>query len=327
MPCRDTAGTLGDALASVEAQTFGGFEIIAVDDGSADATFDVLDGWCRRDRRLRVIRTPPRGIVAALNTALASATAEIVARMDADDVAHPQRFQRQLDLLNARPAVAACGTGIRYFPRNSLADGSLRYERWINGLIEGDDIARDVFVECPIPHPTLMIRRAVLDAVGGYRDPGWPEDYDLVLRLWAAGHGLAKTTEVLLDWRDSAGRLSRTDPRYSEQAFRCCKAEWLLATYLREERDVVLWGAGPAGKAMARELIGRGARIVAFVDLDPRKIGQTIHGAPVIDPSRIGDFRGAFALAAVAGPGPRAEIRAALESAGWREMVDFVAVA
>jgi glycosyltransferase involved in cell wall biosynthesis len=326
VPCRDAAGTLEDALASVEAQTFDDFEIMVVDDGSADATPDILDRWRRRDSRVRVIRTAPQGIVSALNTGLAAANGEIVARMDADDVAWPERFRRQIALLEANPDVAACGTGIRYFPRETLGDGALRYERWINDLIEGDDIARDVFVECPIPHPTLMIRRGVLDAVGGYRDPGWPEDYDLVLRIHAAGHAMAKTPDVLLDWRDGRGRLSRTDPRYSEAAFRRCKAEWLTRTHL-EDRNAVIWGAGPVGKAMARELAGRGVRIAAFVDLDPRKIGQTIHGAPVVDPAGIGRFRGAFALAAVAGPGPRAEIRAALESAGWRETADFCVVA
>jgi cellulose synthase/poly-beta-1,6-N-acetylglucosamine synthase-like glycosyltransferase len=326
VPCRDAAGTLEDALASVEAQTFDDFEIIVVDAGSADATLDLLDHWRLRDRRLRVLRTAPSGIVAALNTGLAAANGEIIARMDADDVAWPERFRRQLGLLDARPDVAACGTGIRYFPRESLAGGALRYERWINDLLDGDDIARDMFVECPIPHPTLMIRRSVLDAVGGYRDPGWPEDYDLVLRLHAAGHAMTKTPDVLLDWRETPGRLSRTDPRYSEAAFRRCKAHWQMRTHLKD-RDAVIWGPGPVGKPMARELATRRARIVAFDDLDPRKIGQTIHGAPVVDPAGIGRFRGAYALAAVAGPGPRAEIRAALESAGWREMRDFCVVA
>jgi glycosyltransferase involved in cell wall biosynthesis len=327
VPCRDAAGTIQDALASVEAQTFDDFEVIVVDDGSADATLGILTAWARRDRRLRVLAGEPAGIVAALCTGLAAAQGEIIARMDADDVAHPDRFLQQIELLDANPGLAACGTGIRYFPRATLKGGARQYERWINGLISGDDIARDIFVECPIPHPTLMIRRSALDAVGGYRDPGWPEDYDLVLRLWAADMPMAKVPGVLLDWRDGPDRLSRTDPRYSAGAFRRCKAEWLIRTRLRGRDGVVVWGAGPVGKSMALELAGRGVRIVAFVDLDPRKIGQTIHGAPVIDPAGIDRFRGAFALASVAGPTPRARIRAALETAGWRETVDFCAVA
>jgi hypothetical protein len=90
---------------------------------------------------------------------------------------------------------------------------------------------------------------------------------------------------------------------------------------------VVVWGAGPVGKGFARLLREAGIVLRAFVDLDPRKIGQTIHGAPVIAPAGLDAFRGAFALAAVAGAGPRSEIRAALDSAGWREMVEYCAVA
>jgi len=327
VPCRNAAGTINDALASIEAQALCDFECITVDDGSTDDTADRLNEWSRRDRRFHVIHTPHRGIVSALNTSIEAAAAPVIARMDADDVAHPGRLSRQLELLESRPDLAACGTGIRYFPRATLGQGARRYERWINGLIEGDDIARDIFVECPIPHPTLMIRRSALDAVGGYRDPGWPEDYDLILRLWAAGYGMAKVADRLLDWRDGPARLSRTDPRYSPAAFRRCKAGWLMRTYLRDRSGIVVWGAGPTGKAMARELVAHGAMLLAFVDLDPRRIGQAIHGAPVIEPAGIDAFRGAFSLAAVAQPGGRAAIRVALEAAGWRETRDFCAVA
>jgi hypothetical protein len=181
-------------------------------------------------------------------------------------------------------------------------------------------------VECPIAHPTLLLRRRAFDDAGGYRDPGWPEDYDLVLRLLAAGHALSNLPQVLLHWRDRPDRLSRTDARYSQDAFRRCKLHYLLPL-LDGFDGVVVWGAGPVGKGLARSLIERGVALRAFVDLDPRKIGQVTHGAPVIPPERINDYRGAFVLAAVAGAGPRAEIRASLAAAGWQQGRDFVAVA
>ncbi len=81
------------------------------------------------------------------------------------------------------------------------------------------------------------------------------------------------------------------------------------------------------GKAFAREILARGGRLRAFVDLDPRKIGQEIHGAPVTGPEGIHRYRGAFCLAAVGQSGAREEIREALGSAGWVELDDFVAVA
>jgi hypothetical protein len=191
--------------------------------------------------------------------------------------------------------------------------------------VSPDQIEHDLFVECPIPHPTLVVRRCAFEAVGGYRDLAWPEDYDLVLRLWAAGYRLGKVADVLLHWRESSTRLSRVDSRYAPDAFRRCKLAYLSRR--TGNRRIVLWGAGPVGKAFARALLDERFRVDAFVDLDPRKIGQQIHGAPVIAPSDIARYRHAYVLAAVGQRPARAEIRCALHAAGFREPDDYCAIA
>lgn len=327
LPCRDAAAYLCDAAASLSAQTFGDFEVIAVDDGSVDGTWELLLEWADRDSRVRPVRLERRGLVPALAAALSEAGGSLVARMDADDVAEPDRFEAQVDLLQAQPEVAACGTHVRYFPREAVREGALRYERWLNSLSTPASVERDIFVECPLAHPTLMARRPALLEVGGYRDEAWPEDYDLVLRLWQAGHRLANVPRVLLHWRESPERASRTEPRYTPGAFRRCKVQYLARTLAAGRDGVVVWGAGPVGKAFARELRAQRLRLRAFVDLDPRKIGQEIHGVPVIAPAEIDRYRGALAVAAVGSPGAREDIRAALDGAGWREMIDYCAVA
>jgi glycosyltransferase involved in cell wall biosynthesis len=326
LPCRDAAAYLDEAVASLLAQTFPDFEVVAVDDGSADDTPARLAGWARRDERVRVFRRPGGGIVAALNDALAAARGDVVARMDADDVAEPARFERQLALLDAQPHVAACGTRVRYFPRTAVRDGARRYEAWLNSLHHPADLARDSFVECPIAHPTLMVRARALRDVGAWRDVAWPEDYDLVLRLLAAGHALANVPDVLLRWRERPDRLSRTDDRYSTAAFHRCRAHHLARSVLGGRRAVVI-GAGPVGKALAKALAAEAVSIAAFIDVDPRKVGQTIHGAPVLPRDALGRFRGAYALAAVGNAKARNEIREWLRSAGWREGEQFCAAA
>lgn len=150
----------------------------------------------------------------------------------------------------------------------------------------------------------------------------------------------ANVPEVLLRWRLRPDSHSRTSESYSSEAFRRCKAHFLAAGFLPEDRRPVVWGAGSVGKPLARALRDAGRPPVAFVDLDPRKIGQRIHGLPVWSPE---EFERRFpppgapgpecdggrpcALAAVGSEGARAEIRSWLEGAGWREPRDFRALA
>mgnify|MGYP006301088825 CR=1 FL=1 len=298
-----------------------------MDDGSTDGTLSVLRSRAEADGRVRVFSREAQGIVSALEFARMKARGRFLARMDADDGAYALRFQRQMELMASDTRLVLCGTGVVYFPRERIKEGALRYEAWINGLVGHDDIVRDLFIECPIPHPTFLLRSDALEVVGGYRAMGWPEDYDLVFRLWEGGGRFGKIPGVLLRWRESRTRLSRVHPDYSPEAFRRCKVHFLLRTLVRDGRGVVVWGAGPVGKGFARELQAQGGTLAAFVDLDPRKIGQEIHGVPVLRPEEALGIPRAFSVAAVGKAGGRGEIREALRKGGKVELIDFVAVA
>jgi hypothetical protein len=150
------------------------------------------------------------------------------------------------------------------------------------------------------------MRTAIVAEVGGYVDRGWPEDYDLILRLWRSSARLAAVDRVLLQWRIHRDRASVRHEAYTPEAFRRCKVHYLLETLARGRDGLVVWGAGPIGKAFAREVQVQGGSVRAFVDLDPRKIDQRIHGAPVIHPSGIDEYRDGFSVAAVGQEGPGA---------------------
>jgi len=326
LPVRDARRTLPRCLLSLRAQTLRDHEVVAVDDGSTDGGGELLEEFARRDPRLRVVRTPPRGLVAALNTARGLARASLLARMDADDVAHPERLALQAARLSADPGTDVLGCRVRLLggPRGGNA-GMRAYVRWLNGLVDHDAIARDLLVESPLAHPSVMMRAGSLAALGGYRDFDGPEDYDLWLRAARAGLRFGKVERTLLLWRDGPRRLTRRDPRYAAARFQALKLEALLAGPLRGPRRGVIWGAGPIGKGWARAL--GPARLAAFVEVAPRRIGQTIHGAPVVALAQALRWPGALHLAAVGRPGARERIREAARGLGLVEGRDLVAVA
>jgi hypothetical protein len=238
---------------------------------------------------------------------------------------HRDRLAAQAAALDADPRLDAVGCHVRLFPKRALGDGMRAYQAWLDSIDSPERVLSEAFVECPIPHPSLLIRREVLRA-HRYRDQGWPEDYDLVLRLLTGGHRIGMVSERLLSWRHAPGRLSQRSSTYSAERFTECKAAFLADSFLKQQDEYVLWGFGGTGRTLHRFLRALGKRPSAIVELHPGRIGNAIHGAPVIHPGELGPPRGRL-VASVAGAEARSLIRAELARRGWKESVDFVCAA
>lgn len=326
LPFHNGASTLGAAIESICAQTYADFELLLFDDGSEDAAPRIAADFVARDARIHMAGSGRVGIVAALQRACVEAKGEFIARMDADDISLPTRLERQLALMRSDERIAMCGCLVEAIG-SELGEGGARYYEWINSLVSADMIDREMFVECPIAHPTFFMRRTAFENAGGYHDFGWAEDYDLVLRLWAQGAQLAKVPEILLQWRNSPTRLSLTDSRYSLERFRSLKRHYIETQIVPNigNRRFVQWGAGEVGKRWLREW-GK-IRPEAVVDIHPRKISTKIHGCPVIAMDGLPDPGKVYILIAVGAPGARDEIRAWLTPRGYREVLDYRFVA
>ncbi len=322
---RNEQDHLSAALASLFRQTLADWELIAVDDGSTDATPALLAAAAANDGRIRVLRRPAEGLVAALNAGLELCRAPLVARMDGDDICHPRRLEGQEAFLRANPEAVLVSCRVRHFPRPALQGGMLAYEAWHNGLLTEAEIRRDLFVESPFPHPSVMFRREAVLALGGYRDRGWPEDYDLWLRLARGPGRFASLPDVLLFWRDRPSRLTRTGRHYRLEAFRACKVHHLRQGFLAGAATVTLWGAGQEGKAWRRALKEVGIGVDRWIEVDPRKVGQIIHGAPVVHCNDLGPD-GQPILVTIGARGARSEVREWALERGLREGTDFLCV-
>lgn len=326
LPVRNGAATLARAIESIRAQTCRDWELLVVDDHSTDETPGLLAGLERNEARLRVLVPPAPGLVPALNVGLAAARGEFVARMDADDAAHPERLAAQCALLDAEPGLGLVGCQVDFGGDRNAQAGYALHVAWLNTLTTPEAIALNRFVESPLAHPSVMFRRTLVAQHGGYAAGDFPEDYELWLRWLDAGVRMAKVPRVLLTWHDAPTRLSRSDPRYSPDAFFRTKAPWLARELARTAaaRPLWIWGAGRPTRRRAATIEAHGCRISGYIDVDAKKHTPAIggRGPAVVAPSGIP--RDAFVLGYVSSRGARDLIRAALEASGRSEGRDFL---
>ena len=164
LPVKNARPWLERTLDSLWRQTCCDFEVVAVDDGSADGSGALLERIAIREPRLRPVHTPGQGLPATLNHALRHARGRFVARMDADDLAARTRLALQREHLEAHPGLAVVGSRVRLFPPAAVGAGMQRWVTWHNALLEHEAMAREMLIDSPLAHGTAMIRREWLEA-------------------------------------------------------------------------------------------------------------------------------------------------------------------
>jgi hypothetical protein len=207
LPAYNAEAFLSQSIKSLLSQTLNDFEVIAIDDGSTDATASILQSHAG-DGRLRIFRQENRGVIATLNKGLELATGEFVARMDADDVAHPLRLEKQMRYMRQHPEVGILGTAYR------LVDDKGR--DWGAQPVPPDDLSIrwTSLLTSPFVHPAVMMRRSVLQShqLCYSADAHTVEDYDLFARLLGYTQG-ANLHEPLLLYRvhgtSNTGRVAK----------------------------------------------------------------------------------------------------------------------
>lgn len=327
MPVYNAEQTLSDAIESILRQTVTDFEYIIVDDGSHDRSPEIIDRYARRSSRIVPVRLDRSGIVEALNAGLKKAPGSYIARMDADDISHPERLELQAALLDKNPRTDVVSCLVHHLREGGYQQGYARYIRWINSLTTPREIRINRFIESPLAHPSVMFRRQTVEEYGAYRQGDFPEDYELWLRWLEQGARIQKIPQTLLQWRDRPDRLSRTDPRYSTDSFYRIKAGYLarwLAVNNPHHPEILLWGAGKTSRQRAEYLTGYGIRITGYVDVDPKKIGNTIGGRNITSYKELPPAGKVFVVSYVGLRGANQQIREILTGRGYRAGREFL---
>ncbi len=203
VPVRNGARFLRRAIDSVLTQTWPDFELIVIDDGSTDGTADILSALQTADPRIRVIHQPPTGIVASLNSGVAAARADLIARLDADDISLPDRLEKQVAWMAANPRVAVLGGAVIFIDG---ADRKFELRRYV---LEPHAVEGVLLSEGPgVVHPAVIMRKSTVERVGGYRTAfELAEDYDLWLRISEVAL-IANLPDVVIYYRRHGDQVS-----------------------------------------------------------------------------------------------------------------------
>lgn len=223
MPVHNAEPYVAQAVESIRNQSFEDFELILLDDGSTDGSLAELHRQARQDSRITLISRANSGIVIALNEMLAHARSPLLARMDADDIALPDRFKVQVEFMQQNPEVVCLGGGIELIDsrdRHLLTPPPVRGDAQVQ--------AEALCGRTPISHPAAMMRADAVRAVGGYHEDSYPaEDLDLFLRLGEIGK-LDNVPDLVLRYRVHSGSISvRLSDRQIAKMREACKKAWL----------------------------------------------------------------------------------------------------
>ena len=312
IPVKNAGPYLKDCLESILNQTHQTWELLAVNDDSSDDSVEILEQYEKQDSRIKLFHNSGKGIIEALRLAYQHSSGAYLTRMDADDLMVNFKLEKmQAQLKEYQYGHIALGQ-VHYFAEGEIGDGYRKYEQWLNKLTSRADNWKDLYKECVIPSPCWMVHRHDFEKAGAFDSDFWPEDYDLCFRFYQAGLKPIASDEVLHHWRDYQERTSRNDAHYSDNRFLDLKCHYFVKLGVSQKKNLVLWGAGKKGKAIASHL-NEYKIDFKWLSNNKNKIGKNIYNRILEDQSVIEEIENPLVIVAVANSKEQEEIRKILE--------------
>lgn len=321
-PFKDTEHFIAGCLDSILSQTHTHWELIIVDDGSTDNSYNIVNAYAEEDSRIKLLKNTGNGIIEALRLAFEISTGDYITRMDSDDIMPEHKLETLLGnlLKNGKQHVA---TGlVAYFSEHGISDGYKKYEDWLNALTQTGSNYTEIYKECVIASPCWMLHREDFVAANAFNPNRYPEDYDLTFRFYKQGLKIIPCDTILHYWRDYQTRTSRTHDNYAENTFLDIKLHYFLMLDYKASRPLVVWGAGWKGKTIAKSLIQKNIPFEWICD-NPNKIGKHIYNQQLKPFNQLELIERPQSIVTVANPKAQNDIKTYFKTQNMAPMTDY----
>lgn len=321
LPFFNAESFLKKSIESILNQKFSDFELILIDNNSSDKSSQIAFKYAEERENVKLYHEKQQGVVFASILGLSKASGKYIARMDADDIAFPEKLGLQSNFLDTNLDIQAVASLVKYYSMIEKTEGFERFVNWSNSVVACEEIYLSRFIEFPVVNPTLMFRREVADKFGYYESGNFPEDYEMCLRWLENGVRFSKINQALLQWTDREERLTRADKLYSAENFYRIKAKY-LANWLKKKghHKIAVWGAGKRPRKRAKYLEEMGIEISFYIDIIKDRV---LPKACVFyeDIPKAGEI---FIVSYIAKEVARQEIATFLESSNYKNGKDYI---
>lgn len=322
MPVKNAALFLKECIDSLLNQSYSNWELIAINDHSEDNSLEILQQYAEKDSRIKCLENNGSGIIDALRLAFENSKGEFLSRMDADDIMPPNKLELLSNLLISKGKGFVATGKVKYFCEDGVSDGFLKYEQWLNEIIDNGNHWDEIYIECVVASPAWLIQREDLIYCEAFEPNAYPEDYDLVFRFYKYKLKITSTKEIVHLWRDHKERVSRNHEHYKANTFFVLKLRYFFEMERDKKRPLVIWGAGPKGKIMAK-LLNEMEEDFNWVSNNPNKHGKNIYDQILKDFAAILKMNRPQVLITVAQRNAKREIVSFFQKHGLKAKEDY----
>ncbi len=321
-PFKNTAQYLPECIESIQKQSYTYWELLIVDDGSTDNSFEVVNNYAKTDNRIRLFKNSGNGIIEALRLAFSKSKGDYITRMDSDDFMTTNKLEILVNSLQSHGKQHVAIGLVKYFSSVGISDGYARYEVWLNNLTRKGINYSEIYKECVIPSPCWMLHKEDLIACKSFQPNDYPEDYDLTFRFYKHGFKCIPCDTVLHNWRDYSSRTSRTHEHYAANHFIDLKLRYFLDLHYDNKRPLAIWGAGEKGKFIAKLLIDKHIPFEWICD-NPKKIGKHIYNQEMKNFNHLEVLKQPQSIITVANEQAQEEIKTYFKAQNMHSMIDY----